>query len=73
MKERPHSAQYPEALLMSAGILENNLPGRTADALKTYRLLERNGGADFAGDAAPAAASQPSRPKRRRSPRRAPS
>lgn len=51
MKERPHSAQYPEALLMSAGILENNLPGRTADALKTYRLLERNGGADFAGDA----------------------
>ncbi len=48
---RPHSAQYPEALLMKAEILENNIPGRKADALAAYKELERSGSADFMADA----------------------
>ncbi len=48
---RPHSAQYAEALLMKAQILENDLPGRDKDALLAYKELERSGGQEFAADA----------------------
>lgn len=48
---RPHSAQYAEALLMKAEILEDNLPGRKRDALTAYKELERSGGPDFAAEA----------------------
>lgn len=48
---RPHSAQYPEALLSRAEILEYDLPGRTADAAECYRLLEKSGHRDFLPDA----------------------
>ncbi len=49
--ERPHSVQYPEALLMKAEILEKNLQGRTDDALATYLLLEKSDNRDFMADA----------------------
>lgn len=49
--DRPHSPQVPEALLMKAEILENNLEGRTKDALIAYRELERKGGQEFAAEA----------------------
>lgn len=48
---RPHSAQYPEALLSRAEILEYDLPGRSADAAECYRLLEKSGNRDFLADA----------------------
>lgn len=48
---RPHSAQYAEALLMKAEILEDNIPGRKRDALTAYKELERSGGPDFAAEA----------------------
>lgn len=48
---RPHSVQYPEALLMRAEILENDLPGRAAEAASVYRELEKTGETDFLADA----------------------
>lgn len=48
---RPHSAQYPEALLSRAEILEYDLPGRTEDAAECYRQLEKSGNTDFIADA----------------------
>lgn len=51
ISSRPHSAQYPEALLSRAEILEYDLPGRKADAAECYRLLEKSGNTDFLADA----------------------
>lgn len=48
---RPHSVQYPEALLLRGEILEKNLPGRKEDALKNYELLAASGFNDFLPDA----------------------
>ncbi len=48
---RPHSVQYPEALLMKAEILEYDLPGRSADAVETYKSLAATGETDFLADA----------------------
>lgn len=48
---RPHSAQYPEALLMQAEILENDIPGRAAEATEIYKTLEKTGESDFISDA----------------------
>lgn len=48
---RPHSAQYPEALLMQAEILEYDIPGRTADAAEYYKALAKTGETDFMADA----------------------
>lgn len=48
---RPHSAQYPEALLMQAEILEYDLPGRTAEAAEAYKQLAKTGETDFLADA----------------------
>lgn len=49
--DRPHSVQYPEALMMRAEILENDLPGRAADAAAVYKELEKTGDTDFMADA----------------------
>ena len=51
IQSRPHSTQYPEALLSRAEILEYDLPGRKADAEECYRLLEKSGNTDFLADA----------------------
>lgn len=48
---RPHSVQYPEALMMRAEILEYDLPGRTADATEAYKALAATGDKDFIADA----------------------
>ena len=48
---RPHSPQAPEALLMKAELLENNL-GRTKDALLAYKELEKTAPQDFGAEAA---------------------
>ena len=48
---RPHSPQAPEALLMKAQILEDNL-NRGKDALIAYRELERRAPEDFGAEAA---------------------
>lgn len=51
LADRPHSQQAPEALLMKAEILENNLD-RPKDALLAYRQLEKLAPQDFGGEAA---------------------
>lgn len=48
---RPHSAQYPEALLMKGEILEENLPGRAAEAADVYKALANTGETDFLAEA----------------------
>lgn len=48
---RPHSVQYPEALMMRAELLEYDIPGRTADAAKIYKALAATGDKDFIADA----------------------
>ncbi|MDE6340610.1 MAG: tetratricopeptide repeat protein [Muribaculaceae bacterium] len=48
---RPHSVQYPEALLMRAEILEYDLPGRSPEAAEVYKALAATGEKDFMGDA----------------------
>lgn len=48
---RPHSVQYPEALMMRAEILEYDLPGRSADAAEAYKALAATGDKDFIADA----------------------
>ncbi len=48
---RPHSVQYPEALLMKAEILENHIPGRTGEAVDVYKALANTGETDFLADA----------------------
>lgn len=48
---RPHSAQYPEALLMKAEILEFDIPGRSSEATAAYKALANTGESDFLADA----------------------
>lgn len=48
---RPHSAQYPEALLMRAEILEYDIPSRSGEAVEVYKALAATGDRDFMGDA----------------------
>lgn len=48
---RQHSAQYAEALMMKAEILEKEIPGQTDAALRAYKELERSGSLDFSADA----------------------
>lgn len=48
---RPHSVQYPEALLMKAEILENDIPGRSGEATEVYKALANTGETDFLADA----------------------
>ncbi len=48
---RQHSAQYSEALLMKAEILENNLTGEQMNALNAYKELERSGSTEFLPEA----------------------
>ena len=48
---RQHSAQYAEALLMKAEILENEIPGEERRALEAYKELERSGSSEFLPDA----------------------
>ncbi len=51
ISERPHSTQYPEALLMKAEILEYDLPERKGEAAPVYKELEKAGETDFIADA----------------------
>lgn len=51
ISRRPHSVQYPEALLMKAEILENELPDRKDEAADTYKALEKTAETDFMADA----------------------
>lgn len=51
IENRPHSAQYPEALLTKGEILESHLTGRKGEALETYLALEKSGNTDFLADA----------------------
>ena len=55
-KTRPHSVQYPEALLMRAEILEYDIPGRASEATEVYKALAATGDKDFIGDALTGAA-----------------
>lgn len=48
---RPHSVQYPEALLLRAEILENDIPGRASEATDVYKALANTGETDFMADA----------------------
>lgn len=48
---RPHSVQYPEALLMKAEILEYDIPGRSSEAVEVYKSLANTGETDFLADA----------------------
>ena len=50
VSSRPHSPQYPEALLMKGEILEKNL-GRKKDALIAYKELEKTADPEFMPDA----------------------
>ena len=65
ISERPHSAQYPEALLMKAEILENNIPGRSSEAAAAYKDLEMAGETDFIADACAGVARTSSNPSER--------
>ena len=49
--ERPHSVQYPEALLMKAEILETDIPGRANEATEVYKALAETAESDFIADA----------------------
>lgn len=49
LSARRDAPQVPEALLLKAELLEDE--GNLADALDSYRDLERRGGTDFAADA----------------------
>lgn len=49
--KRPHSAQYNEALLAQAEILENNLPGRKSEAFSKYQELGNSADPDFTAEA----------------------
>ncbi len=51
IEARPHSAQYPEALLMRAELLEYDIPGRAAEASDVYKSLAKTGETDFMADA----------------------
>lgn len=51
VEARPHSAQYPEALLMKGEILEQGDAAARAQALATYKELEKTGDRDFMVDA----------------------
>lgn len=44
-KVRPDAVALPEALLMKAQILERQFPARADEALRTYRDIEKRGGA----------------------------
>lgn len=48
---RPHSVQYPEALMLKAEILENDIPGRSGEAADVYKALANTGETDFISDA----------------------
>lgn len=50
-ESRPHSVQYPEALLMRAEILEYDIPGRSSDASDVYKALANTADKDFTADA----------------------
>lgn len=56
LQARPHSVQYPEALLMRAEILESEIPGQTSQAHTEYLRLLDTGDSDFLADALAGAA-----------------
>lgn len=51
ISRRPHSPQYPEALLLKGEILEDRGATYRSEALEAYRLLDKSGGTDFAPEA----------------------
>lgn len=65
ISRRPHSVQYPEALLMKAEILEYEIPGRKEEAAQSYKALEKTGETDFIADACAGVARTSSDPRER--------
>lgn len=65
VSERPHSTQYPEALLMKAEILEYDIPERKNDAAPIYKELEKAGETDFIADACAGVARTSANPSER--------
>lgn len=51
IESRPHSAQYPEALLMKGEILQDGDENARREALAVFRELEKTGDRDFVIDA----------------------
>lgn len=51
IKERPGSSEMIEALMLKAELLEESYPDRRQEALATWRMLEKRGGADMAPEA----------------------
>lgn len=50
LTRRPSAPQVPEALSLKAQMLEED-PAARKEALETYRMLERSGGAEYAAEA----------------------